>query len=77
MSFTLTEIITILQVFALPILGLIWLSVKKIHRGNKLNGYKITALVYAIQMESKNGFAKAYEKKLEQLLEDINFIEDK
>ena len=77
MELKVTEVIAIIQVFALPILLGIWGSVKKIHRGNKLNGFKITALVHAMQVETKNGFTNAYEKKLNQLKDDANFIEDK
>lgn len=74
---TVQEVIAILQAVGLPILGLIWYSIKKVNRGNKLNGFKITALVHAMQFELKNGFSKSYEAKLKQLMEDAKFVEDK
>ena len=77
MEIRIIEVIAIIQGLALPVLLAIWGSIKKVHRGNKLNGFKITALVHAMQMETKNGFTKEYEKKLKELIGDINFIEDK
>ena len=78
MKFTDVEIvISVLQLVAVPILMAIWQSIRKIHRGNVLNGFKITALVHAMQMETQNGFTKAYEKKLSDLVCDAKFVEDK
>lgn len=74
---TTQELIAILQAIGLPILGLVWYSMRRIHRGNRLNGFKITALVHAMQFELKNGFSKSYETKLKQLMEDAKFVEDK
>lgn len=71
------EAIAILQIVGLPLLGLIWLSIRKIHRGNRLNGFKIEALVHAMQFELKNGFSKTYKDKLEAMMEEANFVEDK
>ena len=71
------EAIAILQIVGLPFLGLIWFSIKKIHRGNKLNGFKIEALVHAMQFELKNGFSQTYQNRLKQLKEDAKFVEDK
>lgn len=71
------DVITIIQILALPILGGIWRSILKIHRGNRLNGFKIESLVAALQHESKNGFMLVYDKKLQELKSDSNWIEDK
>lgn len=73
----LSLIITFFQLIGIPILLLIYHSIRKIHRGNKFNGYKITALVHAMQMETQNGFTECYNKKLEDLIKEAKFIEDK
>ena len=74
---TFEQAIAILQVFGIPILGVIWFMIKKTHRGNKLNGFKIEALVHAMQFELKNGFSDSYQNKLKDLMREANFVEDK
>ena len=74
---TFEQAIAILQVFGIPILAIIWVMIKKTHRGNKLNGFKIEALVHAMQFELKNGFSDSYQNKLKDLMREANFVEDK
>lgn len=77
MQVTIGDIIAAGQIIGLPILILIYKMGKKAYRGSVLNGLKITSLVHALQKENNNGLTIAYEKKLEQLKDDINWIEDK
>ena len=56
--------------------GVIFLAsvAMKIFRKMKLFEIKLEALIYAIKTESNNGFGPAYQKKLEELLEELSYL---
>lgn len=73
---TFAGIVSIIQLLGLPALGLIYNMAAKTYRANKLNHFKIDALVYAIQKEmSTNGFTKTYTQRLEELKSEHKFID--
>ena len=73
------QIITaIVQLFMIPIGAYIAVMVTRAHRKTALTEFKIIALVYAIQNDiAKNGFTKTYEKKLNELLSEYEFVNKK
>ncbi len=56
--------------------GVIFLAsvAMKIFRKMKLFEIKLESLIYAIKTESNNGFGRAYQKKLEELLEELSYL---
>lgn len=67
----------ILNSLIIPALVAIFNYLRKNHRANRLNGYKISALIFALQQIEGNGFTAYYDKKLNDLIKDSNFVEDK
>lgn len=74
---TLSQILNILQLLGLPLLYMIILWLKKVYRGFLLNEMKHDSLVYALQLSLQNGFTEFYEKKLTELKDNSNWVENK
>jgi hypothetical protein len=73
------EIVTaFVQLFMIPIGAYIAVMVTRAHRKTALTEFKIIALVHAIQQDiAKNGFTESYEKKLNELLSEYEFVNKK
>ena len=73
------QIITaIVQVIMIPIGAYIAVMVTRAHRKTALTEFKIIALVLAIQSDiAKNSFTENYEKKLNELLSEYEFVNKK
>jgi len=62
---------TVLQSGILVILAGIGM---KIFRKLKLFEIKLEALIHAIKTESNNGFGSSYQKKLEELMDELSYL---
>ena len=73
------EIVTaFVQLFMIPLGAYIAIMVTRAHRKTALTEFKIIALVHAIQSDiAKNGFTESYEKKLNELLSEYEFVNKK
>ena len=73
------QIITaVVQLFMIPIGAYIAVMVTRAHRKTALTEFKIIALVHAIQSDiAKNGFTESYERKLNELLSEYEFVNKK
>jgi len=71
MKIDLDAVVTILQSGGVIFLASIAM---KIFRKMKLFEIKLEALIYAIKTESDNGFGRAYQKKLEELLDELSYL---
>ena len=73
------EIVTaFVQLVMIPIGAYIAVMVTRAHRKTALTEFKIIALVHAIQSDiAKNGFTASYEKKLNELLSEYEFVNKK
>ena len=73
------QIITaVVQLIMIPIGAYIAIMVTRAHRKAALTEFKIIALVHAIQNDiAKNGFTESYEKKLNELLSEYEFVNKK
>ncbi len=58
-------------------LGLLSVISIKIYRKIRLYEIKQEAMIYAIKKESKNGFAEAYDERLNELMNEYNFLKFK
>ena len=68
-------ILVIIQIVGIPLFVWVIRKLTQIHRSVKLNNYKHTALVQSLSKQYGNGeFKKDYDKNLEQLKSDYNFI---
>jgi hypothetical protein len=66
---------TVVQLIMIPVAGYIAIMVTRAHRRTALTEFKIIALVHAIQSDiAKNGFTKSYDKKLNELLDEYDFV---
>lgn len=71
-------IVLTIQFIMVPVGTYIAVMVTRAHRRAALTEYKVIALVYAIQSDiAKNGFTKSYEKKLNELLSEYEFVNKK
>jgi hypothetical protein len=71
-------IVLIIQITMVPVGTYIAVMVTRAHRRTRLTEYKVIALVHAIQSDiAKNGFTQSYEKKLNELLNEYEFINKK
>ena len=73
------QIITaVVQLFMISIGAYIVVMVTRAHRKTALTEFKIIALVLAIQSDiAKNSFTENYEKKLNELLSEYEFVNKK
>lgn len=68
-------VVGIIQVVGVPLFLWVISKLSQIHRSIKLNNYKHTALVQSLSKHYGNGeFRADYEKNLEQLKSDHNFV---
>ena len=68
-------VIAVVQVIGLPLFGYVIYVLQRNHKTNKLQNFKITALVFAIQNNfDVNGFTDDYNECVEQLMKEHNFV---